>query len=424
MDRTFDTLIIGGEVIDPGTGTIGRYDVGIADGLIAAVAPSIPAERGRAVIDAMGRIVTPGLVDLHTHVYWGATFWGIEADPVAATTGTTTWIDVGSAGAYSFPGFREWISGPSQARVYSLLNLSSIGLIAPTWELSNPDYLDVDLAARVIEENRDVILGIKARIDCNTCRGVGIEPMKKARQLADLVGLPLMAHIGNAPPTLAEVIDYLRPGDILTHCCTANDMGVLDADGTVFPDIVQLQKDGLILDVGHGAGSFGFSVAEAMMAQGVIPDAISTDIHQMARQGPAFDMPTTMSKFLALGMSLPDVIERATVRPARAVGLDHVGTLAVGAVADVAVFRLEEGDFAYYDVLLNERSSGTMLVNEVTIVGGSEMTRREERPMHFWATLPEAQQPIVLKKPGERARALDPAAPEELAGQIVEETTP
>jgi dihydroorotase len=424
MDRTFDTLIIGGEVIDPGTGTIGRYDVGIADGLIAAVEPSIPAERGRAVIDATGRIVTPGLVDLHTHVYWGATFWGIEADPVAATTGTTTWIDVGSAGAYSFPGFREWISGPSQARVYSLLNLSSIGLIAPTWELSNPDYLDVDLAARVIEENRDVILGIKARIDCNTCRGVGIEPMKKARQLADLVGLPLMAHIGNAPPTLAEVIDYLRPGDILTHCCTANDMGVLDADGTVFPDIVQLQKDGLILDVGHGAGSFGFSVAEAMMAQGVIPDAISTDIHQMARQGPAFDMPTTMSKFLALGMSLPDVIERATVRPARAVGLDHVGTLAVGAVADVAVFRLEEGDFAYYDVLLNERSSGTMLVNEVTIVGGSEMTRREERPMHFWATLPEAQQPIVLKKPGERARTLDPVAPEELAGQIVEETTP
>src|SRR6476661_5554861 len=173
----FDVLITGGEVVDPGGGTEGRADVGIREGKIAAVAPDLSSARVGRTVDASGQIVTPGLVDLHTHIYWGVTYWGIEADPVAARTGVTTWLDVGSAGSYTFPGFRRYIVDLSRARIFALLNLSSIGLIAQTYELANLDYCDVDLAASIVEENRDLILGIKARIDRNTTRGTGIRPL-------------------------------------------------------------------------------------------------------------------------------------------------------------------------------------------------------------------------------------------------------
>jgi dihydroorotase len=399
----FDTVITGGEVIDPGSGKVGKFNIGILNSKIETVEAGLPSTSGRHHVDASGKIVTAGLVDLHTHVYWGASFWGIEADPVAARTGVTTWIDVGTAGSYSFPGFREWIIEPSTARIYSMLNLSSIGLIAQTGELANPDYWDVELAAEVVERNRDVILGIKVRIDRNTCRGVGIEPMKRARELADRVGLPLMTHIGTAPPTIEELVPHLRPGDILTHCFTWQDMGIMDESGKIRSEIAQLQRDGLILDVGHGTGSFGFDVAEAMMAQGILPDCISTDIHQMAVQGPMFDLPTTLSKFLSLGMSLPDVIERATVNPAKAIGLDHLGTLAPGSPADIAIFRMDDGEFSYYDVKMDERNGSKQLVNELTMIDGHELPKLPERELHFWAKLPEGQQPIhFVPGPGKK----------------------
>src|SRR5689334_19476413 len=232
-----DTLIAGGEVVDPGAGLQGRLDVAIAGGEIVDVAPEIDRARAARVIDAAGQIVTPGLVDLHTHVYWGATYWGIEADPVAARTGVTTWLDVGTAGSYSFPGFRRWIVEGSHARVFSLLNLSSIGLTGSTYELANLDYCDVDLAERIINLNRDVILGIKARIDRNTTRGTGIEPLKRARELADRVALPLMVHIGWGPPEIHEILNYLRPGDILTHCCTGGNHRLIDAERHLLPRV-------------------------------------------------------------------------------------------------------------------------------------------------------------------------------------------
>jgi len=343
------------------------------------------------VIDATGQIVTPGLVDLHTHIYWGATYWGIEADPVAARSGVTTWLDVGSAGAYSFPGFRRYIAEPSRCRVFALLNLSSIGLIAPTWEFANPDYWDVDLAAKIVEANRDIILGIKARIDRNTTRGVGVRPLERARELADRVGLPLMVHIGWGPPTIDEVAAYLRPGDILTHCFTGGDMRILGEDGRILPVIRDLQERGLILDIGHGTGSFSFAVAEAMLEQSILPDTISSDIHQLAVQGPMYDLPTTLSKFLALGMSLSDVIVRATARPAAAIRRPDLGTLRVGSVADIALWRLEEGDFVFHDVGMDERRGTRRLVNTLTLVDGQILPRLPERPPHVWAVLPEHQ---------------------------------
>jgi dihydroorotase len=386
-----DTIIIGGRVIDPANGIDAVLDVAIADGKISRVEAGIEPSSTAKTIDASGQIVTPGLVDLHTHIYWGVTYWGIEADPVAARSGVTTWLDVGSAGSYSWPGFREYVAKPNRVRVFALLNLSSIGLIAPTWEFSNLDYCNVDLAEQMIDANRDLILGVKARIDNNTTRGTGLRPLELARELADRVQLPLMVHIGWGPPELDEIVSLLRPGDILTHCFTGASNRILGQDRLIHADVKRLHDQGLILDIGHGTGSFSYEVAEAMLEQGILPDVISTDIHQLAQQGPMFDMPTTLSKFLNLGMSLPDVIERATTRPAAAMRRTDLGTLSPGAPADIALFRLEEGEYTFHDVNMSPRKGTVRLINTLTLVDGEELPRLPERELHVWSILPEHQ---------------------------------
>jgi dihydroorotase len=381
----YDLLVSGGHVIDPDSGLDGPADVAVANRRIALVAPAIGRERAREVIDAAGLIVTPGLVDLHTHIYWGATYWGIEADPVAARTGVTSWLDAGSAGAYSFPGFREFIQRGSRSRIFAMLNLSAIGLVAPTWEFANLDYCDVGLAARTVEENRDVILGIKARIDANTTRGVGIRPLELARELADRVALPLMVHIGSGPPALDAIAALLRPGDILTHCFTAGTHRPLTEDGRLSPLLRELQAQGVILDIGHGAGSFSYRVAEAALEAGLLPDVISSDIHQLSVQGPMYDLPTTLSKFLGLGLELPAVIDRATRRPAAAMGRPDLGALRAGGPADIALFRLEEGEFTFHDVTMEPRPGARRLVCTHALISGQALPRAPERPPALWA---------------------------------------
>lgn len=389
-DIRFDVLIIAGEVVDAAAGLSGKLDVAVKDGKVARVAAGLDRTLADQVIEAAGQVVTPGLVDLHTHVYWGATFWGIEPDPVAARSGVTTWLDAGSAGSYSFPGFRRFIAEPAQAKVFSLLNLSSVGLIAPTWEFSNLDYCDVELAAAIVESNRDLILGIKARIDSNTTRGTGIRPLSLARELADTVRLPLMVHIGDGPPTVREVAEYLRPGDILTHCFTGGTMRILTDAGTVEPAIRELLDRGLVLDIGHGASSFSFDVSERLLDLGVLPDTISSDIHQLAIHGPMYDLPTTLSKFLALGMTLPDAIVRATARPAKAMGRPDLGSLAPGSAADISIFRLEEGPFTFRDVASVERSGTKRLVNTLTLIDGNPLPIVPDPPLQPWAELAAA----------------------------------
>ena len=388
----YDLLITGGDVLDPAAGFDGKFDVAIAGGRIAAIEPSIDPARADRVIDASGQIVTPGLVDLHTHIYWGVTYWGIEADPVAARTGVTTWLDVGSAGAYTFPGFRRYIAEPNRVRTYCLLNLSSIGLVAPSWEFQNPNHWDVDLAEKIVNDNRDIILGIKARIDPNTTRGVGIAPLERARELADRVKLPLMIHFGDGSPTLDEILPFTRPGDILTHCFRGGDNAVAKAGEPVHPDIKRLHEAGLILDIGHGTGSFSYATTEAALADGFMPDVISSDIHQLAVQGPMFDLPVTLSKFLNLGMSLPDVIERATGRAAAAMNRPDLGTIKPGSVADVALFRIEEGDYTFYDIQMASRKGTKLLVNTLTLLDGEELPRLPEKERMIWANLPPQQE--------------------------------
>lgn len=396
----FDLLIKNGTVIDPGAAHAdkrqGRFDVAINRNRIAAVDTNIPTEAARRVIDATDQYITPGLVDLHTHVYHSATCWGIRADPIAARSGVTTWLDVGSAGAYNFPGFREFIVQPATARIFALLNISSIGLTAPTWELANVNYLDVDLCAKMIDLNTDILLGVKVRIDANTTSGTGIEGLRRGLQVAEECEMPVMAHIGKAPPSLTDVVELLRPGDILTHCFTGNDMRIIDDAGALLDVAKRAWDRGVVMDIGHGAGSFSFNTASALIDAGYRPDVISSDIHQFSVHGPLFDMPTCMSKFLALGMTLPEVVAASTSRPAAVMGMDdEIGTLNPGALADVALWHLEEGNFTLYDIHMEARQGKQLLRNTCTIINGRELPHASDDPPMPWIALTENQQALI-----------------------------
>ncbi len=367
----FELLIKGGEVLDPGAGLSGRFDVAIDGGRVAAVEADIPAEAAGRTIDAAGRLVTPGLVDLHTHIYPGVTYWGIRPDPVAAISGVTTWVDAGSAGAYNLPGFREYLDRTSRVRAYGFLNISSIGLVAPALELSSMAFCDVDLCVQLARLNADFVRGVKVRMGAGTSGDYLLEPLHRALAAAQALDLPLMVHIGAAPPEIDEIVALLRPGDLLTHSFTGNTMRLTGQDGRTREAVRQALDRGVLLDMGHGGGGFSFEVAEALASQGVLPHVISTDLHQASLWGPVYDLPTCMEKALALGMSLPDVVRAATETPARVLRLDgQIGTLRPGARADVALFQVETGAFPLVDARRVERTGTTRLRCTLTLLEG------------------------------------------------------
>jgi dihydroorotase len=377
-----DLLLRGGEVIDPGGGQRGRLDVGVRDGRVAAVAPGL--DGAREVVDCAGRLVVPGLVDLHTHVLHDLTYWGIEPDRFAPAGGSTTWVDAGSAGGYAIGGLRRFVAAPSQVRVLAFLNVSSIGLVARSWELANEHYLDEELCARMAAEHAGFVVGVKARIDRDTVGGLGIEPLRAAVRVAARAGLPVMAHVAQGPPRLAEVLEQLRPGDVLTHCATAASMGPLDESGNVRPELLAAASRGVLLDIGHGSGSFGFSAAEALVREG-LPLIVSSDAHQLSVQGPMYDLPTCLTKLHMLGVPLDSLIEASTVRPARAIGREDLGTLRVGSAADVTVLRREEGSFEVGDVTGEVRRADCRFVAEATWVAGRRLERGPLPPPAAWA---------------------------------------
>jgi dihydroorotase len=396
----FDLLIRGGTVLDPTSDVEGILDVAVTGDRVEAVGRDLPGPAGRE-IDATGLYVTPGLIDLHTHIYPWATYWGVEPDPIAARTGVTTWVDAGTTGGYGFPGFKKWVVETSQSRVFSFLNLSEIGLTGRTYELSNIEYSDAALVAGTIQRHREVIIGIKVRADVLTTRGTGIKPLKIARRIADELDVPIMVHVGKGPPALRDIVDLLSPGDIITHCFTGHDNRVIADSGDPLPFVKEAWDRGLILDIGHGTGSFSFATATEMVRRGFAPDVISTDTHHMSIQGPMFDLPTTLSKFLALGMSLRDVIERATAAPARAIGHPELGTLKVGAVADIAILEVADGDYTFYDVNMTPLKGNRLIRARKTIRCGVTMAERPLPQIPFWVEIPAQQQPIIGRLPGE-----------------------
>ncbi|MFI7547925.1 amidohydrolase family protein [Actinoplanes sp. NPDC049599] len=378
---TDDLLFTGGEVAGAG-----RVDLAVRDGRIAAVGPGL-ARAGRSVVDVTGLLITPGLVDLHTHV--GPGYWGIEPDPVAWRSGVTTWVDAGSAGAYTLAGLRRVVAG-TELRVPALLNISAIGLAGRTGESRDLDNCDTALAVDTIQAHRDLIHGLKVRIDRDTVGANGVEPLRRALAAADACGVPVMVHIGTAPPALDEVLDLLRPGDIVTHCAS----GIAAPLG---PAVHAARARGVLLDLGHGSGAFAFDVLERQLAAGLGPDTVSTDLHARSVHGPVFDLPTTMAKLLAVGVPLDGVIAAATVRPARALGLSG-GTLAVGAPADLAVFRVEEGAFPVVDAHRQVRTAPLRLVNEATYVAGRRLAPRLSPPVPSWIPLTDAQRAALAQR--------------------------
>jgi dihydroorotase len=348
-----DLILRGGRVIDPASGLDGIRDVGFAGGRVAAVAPRIA---GTALVerDVAGAIVMPGMIDLHTHVYWGGTSIGVEAEPIARRSGTTTFVDAGTAGPGNFPGFRRHVIAPSPLRILAYLNVSFAGIFAfsrtvMVGESSDLRLLDLGECVRVAQENRDLIVGIKVRVGRGASGSRGIAPLGMALEVAEELDLPLMAHIDHPPPSRREVLERLRPGDVLTHCYRPFPNSLLRADGAVREEALLARERGVIFDIGHGAGSFGFKACRGLLAAGFRPDVISSDVHVLNLDGPVFDLLTTMSKFLVLGLDLNALIEAVTAAPARAIRRPSLGTLAPGTEGDATVVDIEEGAFEFQD---------------------------------------------------------------------------
>jgi dihydroorotase len=355
-----DLLIQNGTLIDPAAGIKGdRKDVAVTGGRVAAVLAPGGAADAKRVVDAAGLLVVPGLIDLHVHVFSGVTHYGVEVDPTCLSRGVTTALDAGSSGALTFPGFRKFVIDVCATRLYALLNISGLGLVSgsetqpPLGELEDLRYCDVPAAVRMIESNRDSILGVKVRLsDFLAADGKNeLDALLRAREAAEAVGLPLMVHSPRTSVPMARLMAEMRPGDILTHCLHGHGTGgILDDDGRVLPVVRRKVEQGLHLDVGHGRGSFTFDVARSAMKQGVVPDTISSDLHTYNLHGPVFDLVTTIDKFLHLGMELDEAIRKVTATPARFLGMsDQIGTLQPGACADIVVLERHEGSFALTD---------------------------------------------------------------------------
>jgi dihydroorotase len=374
-EKPYDLVIRGGRVIDPAQKLDAVRDVAVRDGKIAAIEPEIPAAPARKVLSAAGRLVTPGLIDLHTHVFPYVGPFGIDPDPYFVHRGTTTALDAGTSGAHSFAGFRRTNIERAETRVRALLHVVSIGLVAGNTEnmgeLLDLRYCDPKLAAKVAGENRDVIVGFKIRFSDFLTGANDLEGLRRARAAADEAALPLMAHIGGPHSPLGELLKLMKKGDVVTHTFNPRRPGILDDAGKLRPEVLEARARGVVFDVGHGAGSFSFDVMERALDQGFRPDTISTDLHAFNIHGPVFDLPTTLSKFLLLGFSLNDVIEKSTVRAARAFDFGaRIGTLEPGAEADLAVFDLREGEFTFTDVEKQTRTGRQMLVPVATVRAG------------------------------------------------------
>ncbi|PYV40390.1 MAG: amidohydrolase/deacetylase family metallohydrolase [Acidobacteria bacterium] len=321
-------------------------------------------------------MVTPGLIDIHVHVYDGVAPLGIPADPTCVAKGVTTVVDAGSAGAHTFPGFRKYVINVVDTRVYALLNISVVGQSTlstdnPYGELLDLRYANPKLAIRTIENNRDVILGVKIRLTRNIAGDHDLAALKLAREAADAVQLPLMVHIGGSYSPLKDILALLKKGDVITHSFRGGEGGILDDNGRILPEVRSAVARGVRLDIGHGAGSFSFDTAEKALRQDLLPGTISSDVHQFNINGPVFDLATTLSKFLHLGLTLEQVIERSATNPAHTFGFPKgLGTLREGAEADVAVFTLAEGDFEFVDALQQRRIGHRKLLPVATVKAG------------------------------------------------------
>jgi len=372
---TYDLILRGGRVIDPSQKIDAMTDVAFAAGKVARLGTGLQGDAKTDVRDVSGRIVTPGLIDLHTHVYWGGTSLGIDAEDFCRRSGVTTAVDTGSAGPGNFAGFRKHVIERSAVRILAYLHVSFAGIYAFSSRVMVGESEEIRLmapidAAEVANANRDVIVGIKVRVGARASGRSGTVPLDVALQVAEEVGLPVMAHIDEPPPSYEEVLARLRPGDVLTHAFRPFPNSPATAQGTVKRAVIDARQRGVLFDIGHGKGSFAFKTARAMLANSFRPDTISSDVHALCINGPAFDQVTTMSKFLCLGVPLNDVIAASTVNAAFAVKRPELGSLKPGSVGDATILSVNEGRFDYVDVVGEHLTGDRRIASEGVVIAG------------------------------------------------------
>jgi dihydroorotase len=368
----YDLILREGRVIDPSQKLDEVIDIGFSAGKVSRIGPGLKSDAGTAVRDVSGYIVTPGLIDLHTHVYWGGTSLGIDAEEFCRKSGVTTAVDTGSAGPGNFAGFRKHVIERSAVRILAYLHVSFAGIYAYSQRVMVGESEEIRLlapldAVEVANANRDIIVGIKVRVGAHASGRSGTMPLDIALQVADEVGMPLMAHIDHPPPSYEEVLDRLRPGDVLTHAFRPFPNVPVDPQGKVKAAVLQARARGVHFDIGHGKGSFAFKTARGMLANGFYPDTISSDVHALCVNGPAFDQVTTLSKFLCMGMPLIDVIAATTVNAAVALKRPELGSLKPGSVGDATILSIQEGEFDYVDVV-GEHLRGDRKIDSVGVV--------------------------------------------------------
>jgi dihydroorotase len=371
----YDLLIQHGEVIDPAAGLRGPLDVGISGGKIVEVAPSLAASEARRTISARGLLVTPGLIDIHAHVFVNAHDMGGHTDQFCRSTGVTTLCDAGSTGSATFAGLRAVIDSAVHTRIRAFVNLSAIGIVGTSrgGELSHFPYADPEGCARTIEENPDLAIGVKLRYGPGLVWEYTTEPVKLARKTAAMAGVPLMIHITDSPIPLPDILAEMIPGDIITHCYHGRAHGIMGQEKQlVLKEVVEAQRYGIIFDCAHGRNHFSFAMIEKALDQGFLPDTISTDLtFTSATKGPVWDLTTTMSKLLHFGMKLDDIVARATAAPAKILGYaGTVGTLRPGANADIALIERRNGNVDLTDSDGNTVTAKERLITRMTLKDG------------------------------------------------------
>ena len=390
-----DLVLTGATVIDPSQQICGRFDVAVDGDRIAAVeegaieAGTWEADRH---IDLSGKVLTPGWVDIHAHVYAGVTTWGIKADAFCLATGVTTIVDAGSPGWANFLGFEEYVVAPSRTQVLTFVHISGIGLTyGPLGEMEDLRYGDPARTAFVIQNWPDTCVGVKVRQGKHQVGDNGVQPLRLAIEAAEAARVPVMVHIGAGVP-LPDVLAEMRAGDIATHCYQGVGDGIVGGDGEVIPQVWEARKRGVIFDIGHGGGSFDFNVARAALANGFRADVISTDIHAHSIHRTVYSLPETASKLLNLGADLEDVVRQSTAAAAAAIGRGgELGTLRVGTVADLAAFDILDGEFEFHDVR-RQRLVGARKIEPVLTVRAGEVYLPEELADEVAETLRRAGQ--------------------------------
>jgi dihydroorotase len=378
--QTFDLLIKGATVIDPAQNLHAMLDVAVKNGKIAKLSPEISADRSRKVISAKGQLVTPGLVDIHVHVYEGVTEAGLNADRCCIAHGVTTAVDAGSAGYPSIAGFREYVIKRSATRIYALLDIGALGtLVGVKDTLENLEWVNPQLTSKAAISNKPAVIGIKARLSKDVAGTNDMEVLKRAREAAEMSNLPMMLHVGDTNAPLGDILRLLRPGDIITHCYTPRPHGILDNNGRILPEVRDARQRGVLFDVGHGTFHFGFELTERCLQQGFLPDTISSDLAGRSVNGPTFDFVTTLSKFLLLGLSIDKVIELSTARPAHTFRFDvDLGTLKPGNPADISILQLRPGRFELTDSIGIKRYATHVLQAVAAIRDGKLFEPKED----------------------------------------------